>query len=364
MECVSAVAHHQTTKEGDAMPGAGELTAAVSISDGGALEARGRHDPSSSRAVVLLVGAVLACIAALALATLPAPPAPSSRALDSRHRLQSHPATRLPVSLAAAASASIGASEHSFGAVRRGGAWLAQGGGIRSTFTASGAALRVAEGTLGLSLTAVGRGDRVQRVGAVAPSGAAGQVLYRHGSISEFYRNGPYGLEQGFSLQRRPQAGTGPLVLALGLKGTLIPEQVGSEILFRTHTGATGLRYGQLSALDATGRRLPAHVQLRNGSLQLGIDDSSARYPLRIDPLIQQGGKLTGGGETGAGEFRFGVALSTDGNTALIGGPADNGEVGAAWVFTRSGSTWTQQGGKLTGGGETGTGEVGWKAGR
>ncbi len=50
------------------------------------------------------------------------------------------------------------------------------------------------------------------------------------------------------------------------------------------------------------------------------------------------------------------MALSADGNTALIGGCGDNDGVGAAWVFTRSGSTWTQQGPKLTGSGETGEG--------
>jgi hypothetical protein len=31
----------------------------------------------------------------------------------------------------------------------------------------------------------------------------------------------------------------------------------------------------------------------------------------------------------------LGVALSAGGNTALIGGPADNSFVGAAWVFGR-----------------------------
>ena len=72
----------------------------------------------------------------------------------------------------------------------------------------------------------------------------------------------------------------------------------------------------------------------------------------------QQGPKLTGSDETGAGEFGTSVALSADGNTALIGGPSDNDRLGAAWVFTRSGSTWTQQGAKLTGSGETGGGRV------
>jgi hypothetical protein len=36
------------------------------------------------------------------------------------------------------------------------------------------------------------------------------------------------------------------------------------------------------------------------------------------------------------------VALSDDGNTIIVGGANDNGGVGAAWVFTRSGGHWTQ----------------------
>ena len=75
----------------------------------------------------------------------------------------------------------------------------------------------------------------------------------------------------------------------------------------------------------------------------------------------QQGPKLTGSGEEGAGEFGASVALSSSGNTALIGGNRDNGGVGAAWVFTRSGSVWTQQGAKLLAksGEEVGPGEFG-----
>ena len=49
------------------------------------------------------------------------------------------------------------------------------------------------------------------------------------------------------------------------------------------------------------------------------------------------------------------VALSADGNTAVVGGPSENSGTGAAWVYTRSGGTWTQPGSKLP----TGTGTVG-----
>jgi hypothetical protein len=333
-------------------------SALVRIPAGAALEAGGSDEVTPWRTPALIIGATLACIAALALATLPALTGPSTHPLTSRHGLRGHATTRLPISLASTASASIGASEHGFWPVRHGASLLAQGGSIHSTFTVSGAALRVAQGTLGLSLTAVGRGQRVAPVAAVAPTGAANQVLYRHGFVTESYRNGPYGLEQGFTLLKRPQAGTGSLVLAVSVGGSLIPRQLGSEILFRTHSGATALRYGQLSALDATGRRLSAHMQVHNGTLQLLINDSHARYPLRIDPFIQQGSKLTGSGEFGQGLFGWSVALSGDGNTALVGGPNDHA-VGAAWVFTRSGSTWTQQA-KLTGSGESGEGQFGY----
>jgi hypothetical protein len=78
-----------------------------------------------------------------------------------------------------------------------------------------------------------------------------------------------------------------------------------------------------------------------------------------LSRLIQQGAKLTGREEIGESEFGGDVALSSDGNTALIGGSRDNDDAGAAWVFTRSGSTWTQQGTKLTGSGEIGDGFFG-----
>jgi len=60
----------------------------------------------------------------------------------------------------------------------------------------------------------------------------------------------------------------------------------------------------------------------------------------------------------GAVQFGSSVALSADGNTALIGAVCENECVGAAWVCTRSGSTWTEQQ-KLTGGEEIGKGAFG-----
>jgi hypothetical protein len=42
-------------------------------------------------------------------------------------------------------------------------------------------------------------------------------------------------------------------------------------------------------------------------------------------------------------EFGLSVALAADGSTALVGADARNHDTGVAYVFTRSGATWTQQ---------------------
>jgi hypothetical protein len=74
----------------------------------------------------------------------------------------------------------------------------------------------------------------------------------------------------------------------------------------------------------------------------------------------QQGSKLVGTGAVGEvvgveGSMQgYSVAMSADGNTAMVGGPYDNNTAGAAWVFTRSGGVWSQQGSKLVGTGAVG----------
>jgi sugar lactone lactonase YvrE len=67
----------------------------------------------------------------------------------------------------------------------------------------------------------------------------------------------------------------------------------------------------------------------------------------------QQGPKLVGSGAVGNAAQGFGVAISADGNTAIEVGPND-GTVGAAWVFTRSNGVWSQQGPKLVTSGAVG----------
>jgi hypothetical protein len=75
---------------------------------------------------------------------------------------------------------------------------------------------------------------------------------------------------------------------------------------------------------------------------------------LALTQFTQHGSGLVGTGAVGQAQQGDYVALSADGNTAVVGGPYDNGQVGAAWVFTRIGGVWTQQGSKLVGFGGVG----------
>jgi hypothetical protein len=74
-----------------------------------------------------------------------------------------------------------------------------------------------------------------------------------------------------------------------------------------------------------------------------------------------QGGALVGVTQTLSNPGKgFSVALGVGGNTALVGGPTDNANTGAVWVFARSSGTWTQQGAKLVGTGAVGAAGQGY----
>jgi hypothetical protein len=58
--------------------------------------------------------------------------------------------------------------------------------------------------------------------------------------------------------------------------------------------------------------------------------------------------KLYGALTSGASNQGAAVSLSADGNTLAVGGPSDNGNTGAVWIFVRSEcGKWSQQGAKL-----------------
>ena len=228
---------------------------------------------------------------------------------------------------------------------------------LRAQFSSSGVSIDSGAVQLGLSLRAVGYGAALTAVGNVMPRARANRVVYSRAGLSEWYANGPLGLEQGFTIPRAPAGHeVGPLTLAMGLSGNAHASLAGDvQSLTLSHAGGPSLRYGGLVASEASGRALHSWLVLVGGRLLLRVDTHGARFPLRIDPLVEQA-KLIGEGEVKAGQLGYSVALSANGNTALVGADFDDevggASVGSAFVFTRSEGKWTQQGPKLTGTGE------------
>jgi hypothetical protein len=206
---------------------------------------------------------------------------------------------------------------------------------LTAHFRPDGLRVESAYGFLELQLVGWGEAEAVLR---------GRRIEYQRGSMVEWYRNGAAGIEQGFTFFRRP-ASARALTIALAVRGSWRPElsDQGRSILFRSK-GKRELRYTGLKAWDAHGRDLPAHMVIAGGEVRILVDDAGAVYPVIVDPVLQQA-KLTG--FDGAVSDNFAASLSVSGDTAVAGALGKNGNTGAAYVFVRSGTDWTQQA-KLT----------------
>lgn len=262
------------------------------------------------------------------------------------------PAT-MSSALRAEFSRAVGAEDRDYaiGAARGGFHAESAGARIRASFSRTGVTVSSGSTWLRLAPQAIATGASSRRLTSVTPSAKGNRVVYAHDGVDEWYVNGPLGLEQGFTVSRGAAGETSRhLALSLAIAGNVQPSVSadGTAIQLARERGPS-LRYGGLSARDAGGRALRSSLALHGETVTIEVDTSGARYPLTIDPLIGQGAERPlPSDESEEGRFGFSIALSGDGTTALVGAPADNHFAGAAWVFTRIGSGWTQQGPKLT----------------
>lgn len=174
------------------------------------------------------------------------------------------------------------------------------------------------------------------------------KVAYERGSLTEWYENGPLGLEQGFTVPTPPaDCGPGLRPRELGFEVQIdsalevhLREDGGGSLELRDERGITRAIYSDLYALDARGRELPARMEYDppSRSVHLLVDASDAQYPVRVDPLWSQQAKLVPA-DTHVFDS-FGAAVALSGETAIVG--ATMLGTGRAYAFERSGSAWTQ----------------------
>jgi hypothetical protein len=282
----------------------------------------------SGRGLLWWAVPVTALAGVAAMAALGTPKPATTTARPSADRLP--PAARGPV------SASLGRADAAY-RVRAGRATNpAQSLSLR--FSDAGVTLGIRGQTVGIGLSAFGRGDATRSVDPARPRVRANRVTYARGPIREWYVNGPLGLEQGFDVARPPAcSGSRPITLLMSPSGSLAAHADPGGVVFGSGAGA--LRYGGLVATDAEGHTLRAWTEVAGGSVLIRVDDRGARYPLRIDPFIQQA-KLHAADGAAGDQFGYSVAVSAD--TLVVGAPQQRlrNLPGAAYVFTKPASGW------------------------
>jgi len=199
---------------------------------------------------------------------------------------------------------------------------------------------------LRIRLAEIGRGGALLQPGPAALQAEGSRVEYRRGTVTEWYRNDTRGLEQGFTLERRPN-GEGELTLVIVTEGGLHPVQDGgaSVVHFRSESGAVVLDYKQLTAFDAAGRALPARIEVNaaRNLIRLLVNDDDALYPVTVDPLATSPSWDVEGEQDYA---YFGASVATAGDVngdgfsdVLVGAPGfDGGQEDEGRVFLFEGS--------------------------
>src|SRR5882757_8577354 len=107
-----------------------------------------------------------------------------------------------------------------------------------------------------------------------------------------------------------------------------------SLVLLSLSATAANPRLLNLSMVDADGKGLRAWLEVNGDQLLLRVDDSSARYPVVVDPWVQEATLATT--DDLAGNFND-IVAAIDGNTVVVTG-AFLGE--SAYVFDKSSAGW------------------------
>ncbi|HVE72727.1 MAG TPA: Ig-like domain-containing protein [Thermoanaerobaculia bacterium] len=201
-------------------------------------------------------------------------------------------------------------------------------------------------GPLRIELAGWGREGSTRAPGAASRAATENRVEYAYEGLTEWWINTPRGLEQGFTIaDPRGVDRARPLVIDLAVGGSWQPQMDGGKVVLLGEAGER-LQYDELVVIDARGERLPARLAAGDANIRITVADEGAVYPLTVDPLLtsEEAHLFLAGKESGA---EFGTSVAITGDTAVVGAPSDDNaggrNAGSAYVFVRSGTSWSQQ---------------------
>jgi len=131
------------------------------------------------------------------------------------------------------------------------------------------------------------------------------------------------GVRQDFIVERAPETARAvqphQLVLSLSVTGARV-EPAGDSVLLVLDDSGRRIAYSRLRATDATGKELPARMEVELQKLAVVVNDAGAMYPIRIDPTFSDANWVSmGGGLPGVNGYVFAMVLDGSGNL-YIGG--------------------------------------------
>jgi len=170
------------------------------------------------------------------------------------------------------------------------------------------------------------------------------RIEVEFGDITEWFINGPSGIEQGWTLKRNTSSHSGnkdaeEIVIQLAQSGnTRVAAAAAKDLEVKKDDGSVFLRYGGLFAHDAEGKELQARFEMAGGDILVRVDGRNAVYPVTIDPYVRTAilkASVPYEGE----ELGTSVAISSDGLVVAAGAPYYSGGEGRVYVFVK-GDTW------------------------
>jgi hypothetical protein len=144
-------------------------------------------------------------------------------------------------------------------------------------------------------------------------------VRWERPGLTEEYSVSMDGVRQDFVIERRPP-GEGNLRLELALFGAQVEAATyGAKLI--VEGSRREIAYGRLGVADATGKELPAQIEVDSDCrLAMRVDDEGAAYPLRIDPTFSDANWVSLGGLPGANGTVFAMVANTNAGLLYIGG--------------------------------------------
>ena len=208
-------------------------------------------------------------------------------------------------------------------------------------------------------LRSIGYGGRQTAVAPAQLRARGSRMELRRGAgVMEWYVNGVQGLEQGFTLQRpagERRAGE-KLQLTIQIKGNLLARDAINGVELVKADGSVALQYEHLIVKDAKGKKLAASMSVVEDTVRLEVEDAGAAWPITVDPVFVQQAYIKAS-NTGAIDL-FGISVGISGRTVVVGASQESSaatgvggdqtdesapDAGAAYVFTRTGTAWTQE---------------------